>query len=147
MFEIAELGKKLWSLISPVPVAVRMVSRQVPTGQVEFSPEFLYRGGSLNPEKVVSGGSHPFINGYRASIPDHVRAISQEYYGKRVRIRPRAVRDWIKKYEREGIPIVDSESGRPFAAVTAQVELDLSDRIRALPFSVPSGVMSTASVA
>jgi SNF2 family DNA or RNA helicase len=144
MLHLSEIGRKIWSLVAPDPVGVRLVSRYLPTGQLEITPEFFHRGQPVD-FGMIPGRKNTFINGYRVRIPDHVLGVSQEYQGRTLRLRPRAVQEWLKKYADSGVPVVSSESGKPIRAVSAQVELDLDLKsddvlVAKATLSTPEGV-------
>jgi|CZKS01.1.fsa_nt_gi hypothetical protein len=117
------IGKKLWSWISPQKVEVRLVSRTVPSGQLEVWPEFWLGGRQLN-DQQVGHGTH-FILGYRVRVPNSVQEIRSEFQGRRLRLRPRAVADWVRKYSAKGVAVVDQDSGRTVQAHSAKVEFDV----------------------
>jgi hypothetical protein len=41
------IGRRLWSLVAPDVVTVRLVSRNLPSGQLEMAPEFVHRSGAV----------------------------------------------------------------------------------------------------
>src|SRR3984885_2061661 len=117
-----DAGRRLWSWISPVPIQVQLVSRRLPTGQLEVRPEYSLAGKSITNADLKAGG---LLRGYRYRIPSSVKEIESEFQGKRLRLRPRAAREWLHKYADQNISVVDEDSGRRMEVFPAEAEIEL----------------------
>lgn len=137
-----EFGRKLWSWFAPLSVDVQLVSQRQPAGQLDLHPEYSVAGIPLTHQELSSKTS---ANGYRFKLTPSVANIKDEFQDLKLRLRPGAVAEWLRKYADVNVPVVDAETGRPPEAFTAEVEFefdlnpDKTANVRAA-LSRPNGV-------